>query len=80
MRCRKLRRRDLFEEFCNEFTREMNRLRMAARAGLTTMEQELAHVNAQISKLIQALKDGVPASLFKDEIVGLERQQGLGRR
>jgi site-specific DNA recombinase len=26
-------------------------------------------------KLIQALKDGVPASLVKDEIVGLERQQ-----
>jgi site-specific DNA recombinase len=45
-----LLRRDLFEEFCNEFTREMNRLRMAARAGLTAMEQELSRVDAQISK------------------------------
>jgi len=71
----KLLRRDLVEEFCNEFTREINRLRMAARAGLTAMEQELARVEAQISKLIQALKDGVPASLVKDEIVALERQQ-----
>src|SRR4029077_20352328 len=28
----RLLRRDLFEEFCEEFTRETNRLRMAARA------------------------------------------------
>src|SRR6185369_15837452 len=28
-----LMRRDLFEEFCHEYTREMNRLRMARRAG-----------------------------------------------
>ena len=29
----KLLRQDLFEEFCEEFTREMNRLRMEHRAG-----------------------------------------------
>src|SRR5207237_1155032 len=29
----KLMRKDLFEEFCHEYTREMNRLRMARQAG-----------------------------------------------
>jgi site-specific DNA recombinase len=29
----KLMRKDLFEEFCHEYTREMNRLRMGRRAG-----------------------------------------------
>jgi site-specific DNA recombinase len=29
----KLLRQDLFEEFCAEFTREMNRVRMEYRAG-----------------------------------------------
>jgi site-specific DNA recombinase len=75
----KLLRRDLFEEFCQEFTREMNRLRMAARAGITAAEQELARVDAQIAKLIQALKDGVPASLVKDEPIALESQQAVLR-
>ena len=71
----KLLRRDLFEEFCQEFTREMNRLRMAARAGVTAAEQELGRVEAQIAKLIQALKDGVPASLVKDELIALEAKR-----
>ena len=31
----KLLRQDLFEEFCEEFTREMNRLRMQHRARIS---------------------------------------------
>src|SRR4051812_40223934 len=37
----KLLRQDLFEEFCKEFTREMNRLRMEHRAGLSAAEREI---------------------------------------
>src|SRR4029077_3981144 len=37
----KLLRQDLFEEFCDEFTREMNRLRMEHRAGLSAAEHEI---------------------------------------
>ena len=37
----KLLRQDLFEEFCHEFTREMNRLRMEHRATLTAAEREI---------------------------------------
>ena len=71
----KLLRRDLFEEFCHEFTREVNRLRMAASASVTATERELARVQAEIGKLIQALKDGVPASIVKDPLIALEAQQ-----
>ena len=37
----KLLRQDLFQEFCDEFTREMNRLRMEYRAGLSAAEPEI---------------------------------------
>jgi DNA invertase Pin-like site-specific DNA recombinase len=71
----KLLRRDLFEEFCQEFTREVNRLRMAARASVTAAERELRRVESEIAKLVQALKDGVPASIVKDPLIALESQQ-----
>ena len=68
----KLLRKDLFEDFCQEFTREMNRLRMAARAGLAAAEHDLERVQHQTAKLVQALKDGVPASAVKAELIALE--------
>ncbi|MBI3491814.1 MAG: recombinase family protein [Acidobacteria bacterium] len=71
----KLLRRDLFGEFCKEFTQEMNRLRMAARAGITATEHELTRVEAEIKKLIQSIKDGVPGSVLKDEAIRLEAQK-----
>jgi hypothetical protein len=40
----KLLRRDLFEGFCDEFTREMNRLRMEHRAGLSAAEREIERI------------------------------------
>ena len=50
----KLLRHDLFEEFCEEFTREMNRLRMEYRANLSSAERELERVRAGIRKVIDA--------------------------
>ena len=41
-----LLRQDLFEEFCDEFTREMNRLRMEHRASLSAAEREIERVRA----------------------------------
>jgi hypothetical protein len=70
----KLLRRDLFEEFCEEFTREVNRLRTAARASVTAAERELRRVESEIAKLVQALKDGVPASIVKNPLIALEGQ------
>jgi hypothetical protein len=64
----KLRRQDLFEEFCDEFTREMNRLRMEHRAGLVAAEREIERIDARRKKLVESIMEGVPASEVKDEL------------
>ena len=71
----KLMRRDLFEDFCREYVRELNRLRMEHRASLSHGRQELAGVEREIRKLIQAIKDGVSALSIKDELLSLEARK-----
>jgi hypothetical protein len=39
----KLLQQGLFEEFCDEFTREINRLRMERRTTLSAAKREIAH-------------------------------------
>jgi hypothetical protein len=64
----KLLRQDLFEEFCDEFTREMNRLRMEHRASLSAAEREIDRIEARRKKLIEMVMEGVPPSEVKDEL------------
>jgi len=64
----KLLRQDLFEEFCQEFTREMNRLRMEHRAGLSAAEREIERIETRRKKLVESIMEGVPASEVKDEL------------
>ena len=71
----KLMRRDLFEDFCREYVRELNRLRMEHRASLSHGRQELASVEREIRKLIQAIKDGVSALSIKEELFSLEARK-----
>jgi site-specific DNA recombinase len=71
----KLMRRDLFEDFCREYVRELNRLRMEHRASLSQGRRELAAVEREIRKLIQAIKDGVSALSIKDELLKLEARK-----
>jgi site-specific DNA recombinase len=71
----KLMRRDLFEDFCREYVRELNRLRMEHRAGLSSARSELAVVEREIRKLVQAIKDGVSALSIKDELFSLEARK-----
>ena len=54
----KLMRKDLFAEFCGEFTREMNRLRMERHADAAKAERQLAKIDRELRKLVQAIKDG----------------------
>jgi hypothetical protein len=70
----KLMRRDLFEEFCREYVKELNRLRMEHRAKVSQGRQELAVVERQIRKLVQAIKDaddGEVTALVSEEAHGL---------
>jgi hypothetical protein len=64
----KLLNQELFAEFCDEFTREMNRLRMQHRAELTAAEREIERIEERRKKLVQSIMDGVPASEVKDEL------------
>jgi site-specific DNA recombinase len=74
----KLLRQDLFEEFCDEFTREMNRLRMEHRAGLSAAEREIDRIEVRRKKLIEMVMHGVPAAEVKDEMIAnAARRDGL---
>jgi hypothetical protein len=71
----KLLRQDLFEEFCEEFTREMNRLRMEYRANLSSAERELERVRAGIRKVIDAIKDGFAGPELRAEMDELQARK-----
>jgi DNA invertase Pin-like site-specific DNA recombinase len=71
----KLMRRDLFEDFCREYVRELNRLRMEHSGRLSSARRELAAVDGDIRKLVQAIKDGVSALSIKDELLSLEARK-----
>ena len=62
----KLLRKDFFEEECREFAKEMNRLRMEQRAGLSGAKRELERVKSEIQKVIEAIEDGVRGPELKD--------------
>jgi hypothetical protein len=64
----KLLNQELFEEFCDEFTREMNRLRMEHRADLSAAEREIERIEVRRKKLVESIMDGVPACEVKDEL------------
>jgi site-specific DNA recombinase len=53
----KLMRKDFFEEFCREFAKEMNRLRMEQRAGLTAAKREVDRIGRRIKKLLDLMLD-----------------------
>ena len=65
----------LFREFCEEFTREVNRLRMEETASLSAAQAELARVKRDIERTIQAILDGVPGSTVKDKMGRLEARK-----
>jgi site-specific DNA recombinase len=75
----KLLNQELFEEFCDEFTREMNRLRMEHRAGLSAAEHEIGRIEARRKRLIEMVMEGVAPSVVKDELnANAARREQLG--
>jgi hypothetical protein len=68
----KLMRKDFFEEFCCEFAKEMNQLRMEQRVGLTGAKRELERVKREIQKVIDAIVDGVKGSELKVRMAELQ--------
>ena len=66
---------ELFKTFCDEFTREVNRLRMERDAQIISHKRELERVDRELDKAVQAILDGVPGSKLKDKIGGLEARK-----
>ena len=71
----KLMRKDFFEEFCREFAKEMNRLRMEQRAGLSGAKRELERVKRDIQKVIEAIKAGFALPELKAEMDALQARK-----
>ena len=72
----KLLRQDLFEEFCDEFTREMNRLRMERRASLSSAKREVERIGTRIKKLLNLmLDDEIAVDEGKAEIKTLDARR-----
>ena len=66
----KLLRADFFDEFCREFAKEMNRLRMERGATINSAKRELGRIEARRKKLIDlVLDDELPASEAKGELL-----------
>ena len=66
---------ELFKAFCDEFTREVNRLRMERDSDVINRRKELDRIERELDKAIQAILDGVPGAKLKDKIGGLEARK-----
>ncbi len=69
---------ELFKVFCDEFTREMNRLRMDGRAEITAAETEIRKIDRELDTLLDLILKGGKGSAadrLHEKMVKLERRQ-----
>jgi len=66
---------ELFEVFCEAYTGKLNELRMSKNASLNAAKSELARIDREQEKLVDAIVDGVPASKVKGRMIELEARQ-----
>ncbi len=65
----------LFKQFCEEFTREMNRLRMEGRASIDAAEAEIKKIDRELDTLLNLILKGGAADCLNEKMVALERRQ-----
>ncbi|WP_448955100.1 hypothetical protein [Labrys neptuniae] len=66
----------LFKEFCEEFTREMNRLRMEGRASIDAAEAEFKRIERELDKIMDLyLKDAMSIETVKQRSHKLEARK-----
>jgi site-specific DNA recombinase len=66
----------LFKEFCEEFTREVNRLRIERGADLAAMRDELPRITRELEKIMDLyLKDAMPIDMVKERSTKLEARR-----
>jgi site-specific DNA recombinase len=62
----------LFKEFCEEFTREMNRLSMEGRASIDTARTEIKRIDRELDTLLDLILKGGAADRINEKMVKLE--------
>lgn len=65
-----------FEAFCEGFTAELTLRRRERIAETAAARREISFVEAEIRKLIQAIKDGASAVSINNELLRLEEKKG----
>jgi site-specific DNA recombinase len=66
---------DLYKEFCEEFTREVNRTRMAARASLDSSAAEIKRIDRELDTLLDLILKGGAADRINAKMVALEARR-----
>ncbi|WP_416534510.1 MULTISPECIES: recombinase family protein [unclassified Phaeobacter] len=66
---------ELFNEFCAEFMREVNRLRIERGADLAGWRSELEKVDRELDKMVDAILQGFPPAKLKDKAEKLEARK-----
>jgi len=69
-----LMRPELIEVFCKEYTRHFNNLKSAQGNELKILERDLSTLQKERDNLIQAIKDGIPASAVKDDLARVTQE------
>jgi site-specific DNA recombinase len=66
----------LFREFCDEFTREMNRLRIEGRVSLEAARLEAKRIDRELDTLLNLILKGGAAERINAKMVELEARKG----
>ncbi len=67
--------RELIEEFCQEFTQEVNRARISRSADQEAWKAELKRIDRDLNRLLTALKAGGPMETIVADIQRLESRK-----
>jgi site-specific DNA recombinase len=66
---------ELFKDFCDAFTRAVNRLRMESRVDISARREELPRIDRELAKLLTAIKAGGPIQAIVDDMKRLEARK-----
>ncbi len=61
--------------FAEEYIRHLNEIRIAKNASIEAAKSELARIDREQEKLVDAICDGVPAIKVKDRMIALQARQ-----
>jgi site-specific DNA recombinase len=65
----------LFKEFCDEFTREINRIRMDGRASIDAARAEVKRIDRELDVLVSLILKGGAADRINEKMVDLEHRK-----